>query len=202
MIKKVDFDFIEIGTSDFDNLIEESDEFTFGISIEPIKIYFDRLPNRKNVVKINCAVSNREGEFISYWVSPDDIEKYSLPNWIRGCGSINREHPLVLDELNKRNLLEIYKSSKCKVINWKTLVETQNINSVKFLKIDAEGSDYDILESILEHDNNIFPDKIQFENKDFIDNERLEYIKHKFLSINYTIKNLDSYNIILEKNNK
>jgi hypothetical protein len=45
------YDFIEIGTSDFDTLIETSDDKTVGLSIEPIKYYLDRLPERKNVKK-------------------------------------------------------------------------------------------------------------------------------------------------------
>ena len=36
------YDFIEIGTSDFDTLIESSDDNVVGLSIEPIKYYLDR----------------------------------------------------------------------------------------------------------------------------------------------------------------
>ena len=36
------YDFIEIGTSDFDTLIETSNDNTVGISIEPIKYYINR----------------------------------------------------------------------------------------------------------------------------------------------------------------
>lgn len=197
--KKIDLDFIEIGTSDFDNLIQNADDTTYGISIEVIKVYFDNLPTKKNVKKINCAISNRDGELTSYWISPEDIETHSLPNWIRGCGTINHQHPLILNELNNRNLLHIYKSSKCEVISWKTLIERENVNSVKFLKIDAEGSDYSILESILKNNASVLPEKIQFENKDFTDNIRMLNIISQFLDMNYSMKNVDSYNIILER---
>ncbi len=197
--RKIDLDFIEIGTSDFDNLIEKAEDTERGISIEVIKVYFDKLPTKKNVKKINCAVSNKNGELISYWISPEDIKTHLLPNWIRGCGTINHQHPLILKELSSRNLLHIYKTSKCEVITWKTLIERENINSVKFLKIDAEGSDYSILESILENNVSVLPEKIQFENKDFTDNLRLINIICKFLYLNYSMKNLDNYNIILER---
>jgi FkbM family methyltransferase len=197
--KKIDLDFVEIGTSDFDNLISMADDTTCGISIEVIKVYFDKLPTKKNVKKINCAVSNKDGELTSYWVSPEDIEIHSLPNWIRGCGTINHQHPLILNELNNRNLLHIYKSAKCEVISWKTLIERENINSVKFLKIDAEGSDYSILESILKNNASVLPEKIQFENKDFMDNVRMLNIISEFLDMNYSMKNVDNYNIILER---
>lgn len=52
-MKKLDF--IEIGTSDFETLIQTCDDNTYGLSIEPIKKYIDRLPNRPNVVKINAV---------------------------------------------------------------------------------------------------------------------------------------------------
>ena len=36
------YDFIEIGTSDFDTLLQES-QSEIGLSIEPLKIYLDNL---------------------------------------------------------------------------------------------------------------------------------------------------------------
>lgn len=199
--EKIHYDFVEIGTSDFDTLIQSCDETTIGLSIEPVKIYFDRLPSKSNVKKLNCAVSNVNSELICYWVDADDIIKYQLPNWIRGCGTINHQHPLVIQELASKNILDLYKSQKCEVISWSVLVERENIKSVSFLKIDAEGSDYDILESILDSEVSVMPDKIQFENKDFIDSKRLQSILNRFAEKNYTYRNIDMFNILLQKLN-
>lgn len=52
----IDIDFLEIGTSDVETLIESCDEDSFGISIEPLKYYLDKLPDKKNVKKLNLAV--------------------------------------------------------------------------------------------------------------------------------------------------
>lgn len=199
--EKIHYDFVEIGTSDFDTLIQSCDENTIGLSIEPVKIYFDRLPLKTNVKKLNCAVSNINSELTCYWVDADDIIKYQLPNWIRGCGTINHQHPLVIQELASKNILDLYKSQKCEVISWSVLVERENIKSVSFLKIDAEGSDYDILESILNDVNSVIPNKIQFENKDFVDTNRLALILNKFSELGYSYKNIDMFNILLEKLN-
>ena len=49
-------DFIEIGTSDYDTILESCYDFQKGISIEPLKFYLDNRPNRSNVVKINGAL--------------------------------------------------------------------------------------------------------------------------------------------------
>jgi hypothetical protein len=57
------YDFIEIGTSCFDTLIEKSSDVKVGISIEPIKYYCDKLPNKKNVIKLNKGISDQNGFF-------------------------------------------------------------------------------------------------------------------------------------------
>ena len=51
------YDFIEIGTYD----------------LEPIKFYLDRLPNKKNVTKVNAAISEYNG-FIDIY----HIEEYKI----------------------------------------------------------------------------------------------------------------------------
>ena len=64
------YDFIEIGTSDFDTLIQSSNTTTKGISIEPLKFYLDNLPNNDNIIKSNYAVSNFNGKIDIYYVPP------------------------------------------------------------------------------------------------------------------------------------
>jgi hypothetical protein len=86
------YDFIEIGTSDFDTLIETSNDDTIGISIEPIKHYLDRLPNKKNIIKVNAACSDSNENLKIYYISVEDIQKYNLPYWVRGCNSVNKPH--------------------------------------------------------------------------------------------------------------
>ena len=48
----MNYDFIEVGTSDFDTLIQDATDNCIGLCIEPIKFYLDRLPNKPNVKKI------------------------------------------------------------------------------------------------------------------------------------------------------
>jgi len=155
------YDFIEIGTSDFDTLLESTID-QIGISIEPLKYYLDKLPNNDKVIKVNCAISNIDFETNIFWISPEDIKKYNLPNWLRGCNSIVDPHPTAINELNKVNLLHIYKTSICKCITWNTLVNTYDVTSVNLLKIDTEGHDCKIIQNIL-HSNTVFPNEILFE---------------------------------------
>ena len=39
----IDYDFIEIGTSDFQTLIEEASDEAIGLSVEPISYYLNKL---------------------------------------------------------------------------------------------------------------------------------------------------------------
>ena len=51
------YDFIEIGTSDFDTLIQKCSDDSVGLSIEPLKSHLDRLLNKPNVKKARKPVN-------------------------------------------------------------------------------------------------------------------------------------------------
>lgn len=158
------FDFIEIGTSDFNTLIENCEENEIGMSIEPLQEYLDSLPNKKNVIKVNCAISDVNKTVDVYYVDSNDIIMYGLPGWLKGCNSINNPHPSTEDVLKERNLSHLSRKRSCTAITWDTLVERYNIESVKLLKIDTEGHDCYILKNIIESKTEVRPDKIIFEN--------------------------------------
>lgn len=159
-------DFMEIGTSDFDTIIETSNSNIVGVSIEPIKFYLDKLPNKDNVKKINCAISNSNGECFIYHISDDNIKKYNLPWWIKGCNSIDKIHPKVNNYLRdnkiKNNIFEKYIIEK---FTLNTFIFQNKISGIFFLKIDTEGHDCIILQKFIEeYDKNfILPHNIKFE---------------------------------------
>ena len=73
------FDFIEIGTSDFNTLLQKADDSVVGLSVEPLVDYLERLPERARVTKVNAAVSDRSGSMEIYYV-PDAVRReYGLP---------------------------------------------------------------------------------------------------------------------------
>lgn len=74
-MNKINYDFIEIGTSDYDTEIEKCDLNTYGISVEPMKIYLDKLPDKPNVIKVNKAISNIRGEGYMSYLKPEDISE-------------------------------------------------------------------------------------------------------------------------------
>jgi hypothetical protein len=154
------YNFIEIGTSDIETLIESTVDQR-GLCVEPIQLYLDRLPNNSLVTKVCAAISDEEGIAPVYWVHPDNIQRYGLPNWIRGCNSIEAPHPTTVRVLDEQNLSGLLQKTYCRKITWTQLVEEQNVSSVDYVKIDTEGHDWHIVSSILT--GGVRPEQISFE---------------------------------------
>lgn len=94
-----DLDFLEIGTSDFDTLIQVADDNTIGISVEPIKFYLDNLPSPKNVEKVNAAISitGSSEDIPLFFIPPHIINEKGLPKWVRGCNCLGKMHPTIVN---------------------------------------------------------------------------------------------------------
>ena len=193
------YDFIEIGTSDFRTLIQTCNDNEIGLSIEPIKMYLDNLPNKPNVTKVNCAISNENGSIDVYYVKPDDIIKYNLPHWVRGCNSINKPHPTVLNLLGNKHDIVITKES-VKVLNWLKLIEMYHIETIGYLKIDTEGHDGLILDDYYKaclNDNKLLANTIIFENNILSNSELNNIVINNFLKLGYKGEKIgDDYKLI------
>lgn len=159
------YDFIEIGTCDFDTELQRSDGTRRGISVEPVKGYLDALPNIQGVMKVHAAISNTNGYADMYSVIPEAIERLALPEWVRGCSSIHTPHPRVVELIKQKEVKEeeVVTVDRVPVMTFSKLVE--GVGSCKLLKIDAEGHDLVILESYLEAVDAGFPliDEVRFE---------------------------------------
>lgn len=193
------YDFIEIGTSDFRTLIQTCKDNEIGLSIEPIKMYLDNLPNKPNVTKVNCAVSNENGSIDVYYVKPDDIIKYNLPHWVRGCNSINKPHPTVLNLLGDKHDTVITKES-VQVLNWVKLIEIYNIETISYLKIDTEGHDGLILDDYYNTcltNTKLLANTIIFENNILSNPDLNNRVINNFLNLGYKGEKIgDDYKLI------
>jgi FkbM family methyltransferase len=170
------YDYIEIGTSDFDTLVQLMPDSALGISVEPIKEYLDLLPEKENNQKVNAAISDTDKKSTVYLVKPEDIRKYGLDEWVKGCNSIDSPHPSVLTYLRAKDLLDIYHKEEIECLSIKTLIERYSIGEVDLLKIDTEGHDFVIIKSLLKTE--LRPNKIHFEaNSLYQENEILEIIR-------------------------
>lgn len=164
----MDYDFIEIGTSDFNTCIQTCKDSEVGLSIEPLKIYIDRLPNKPNVTKINCAISldGVKGKSNIYWIHPDDIEKHNMTHWLKGCNSIGKPH-FHHNERETKGHVDLVRCDEVDLVPISEIFSEYNVEKIKFLKLDTEGGDCAILQSMvpvlkarpIEH----WPEQILFE---------------------------------------
>jgi hypothetical protein len=142
----VEYDFIEIGTSDFETLLQEADDTTVGISLEPMAEYLDRLPNRTRVQKVNKAILIDESTPFTtlYYVPPHTIETKKLPWWIKGCNSIGKPHA------KHHQYQEHVKRVVVPTITPQALLSEFMVGGIGLLKTDLEGYDYLILHAFLD----------------------------------------------------
>ncbi len=72
------FNYLEIGTSDFDTLLERHlwRGDIYGISLEPLRSYFEQLPGGTGSSKVllNVAISDHDGYENLYFVRPELVE--------------------------------------------------------------------------------------------------------------------------------
>lgn len=180
-------DFIEIGTSKFETLIDECGKADKGISIDPLKFYLDELPNKINVKKLNLAISDKNGKAYIYYISPDNIKKLNLPGWFYGCNSINDYHPYHINY----NLQKYVSIDIIDIIPTYELFYSNKIKKVKYLKIDTEGHDSIILKSLLNYikflPKSFYPEVIIFEFEMTNDKKFLDFIIHSYINIGYKL---------------
>lgn len=193
------YDFIEIGTSNFDTLIEAADDTTVGLSIEPIRYYLDQLPDRACVKKLDVAVSrnNKWGSMLVYYVPERVIRARGLPDWLRGCNSVGDYHPKHI-ELAVRDLVQI---DEVEIVPIGEIFNIHSVTELDYLKIDTEGSDCEIMQHL--HDFLItepvsrYPKKILFESNELANQQQVEYVKTDFISLGYRVTK-SGYDTVLE----
>ena len=187
---KINYDFIEIGTSDFHTLIESASETTVGLSIEPLGFYLNNLPDKENVIKVNAAMSDEAGFVSIYYISQENMEKYNLPFWVRGCNSINSPHEYTRKFIGEELYDNIVSISEVPKISWEILVKEYGIGGINFLKIDTEGHDIIILKDYLricQKHPELYADKILFENNGYATQEELNELLTQFDIYDYEI---------------
>ena len=189
------YDFIEIGTSDFDTLIEQADDQTVGLSVEPIAAYLDRLPRPKLCTKLNAAISNQDGEVVVFYLSPEKIFEYGLPAGFKGCNSIGKPHPTVASFLALTTLDQkvIFDTINIPAYRLRSVLALHNVSGMYFLKVDTEGHDVTILNDFFsDAPRAVWPHEILFESNILSDNDSLQLLIAKLITIGYDIKSCNT----------
>ncbi len=182
-------DFLEIGTSDFNALIQRADDSDNGISVDAVKYYLDRLPNLSGCKKLNLGISDSAGTISVHYLHPDKIKTYSLPNWIRGCNSIGSPHPTVSRLLNERGIdLSEVSVDTVTTVTLKSLIESENVSGIYTLKVDTEGHDTVILKKFFsEADPCYYPHNLIFETNSISDRDEVHDLIVNLIKLGYEI---------------
>ena len=144
------FDYVDIGTSDFDTSLDIKKSKETILLIEPLSCYLRNLPENEGVFKFNAAVSNKNDYASIHFVDPEDITRLALPNWVRGCNSFESRHEAATKALLSRGLsIDLIKKQQVLVVKFQKIVDLYEITEIGRLKIDTEGHDHVILADII-----------------------------------------------------
>lgn len=186
----IDLDFIEIGTSCYNTLIQQCSDKTTGISIEPIKYYLDLLPNKENVIKVNCAVSptNKSSDAYIYHIKEQVIIDNHLPLFLRGCNSLNSYHL----QHKKLGVQHLVSKQLVKQLPIGTILSDYSVRKISLLKIDTEGCDCDILFNLIVYlkDKNIdyYPAVILFESNEVANQDKVKKVIRLYKQLGYRLE--------------
>ena len=195
------YEFVEIGCSDFETILQEG-RGGKGISVEPLGFYLNNLPDSEDVLKVKVAISDKNEFRKIFWVRPEAIEKYDLPEWVRGCNKLDSPHPTVSRILQNKSLEWAMMEDVVECITFQTLAERYNISEISHLKIDTEGHDLVIIKSVMDY-GKILPKLITFEtNSDFVSEQELSLTIKSLEEKGYRIAYWGTSNITLEKKPK
>jgi FkbM family methyltransferase len=190
--RKIHYDFIEVGTSDFNTLIQKATSKTVGLSVEPLEEYLNRLPVKPRVKKINAALSKHSGSIDLYYV-PDAVRKdNNLPGWMKGTNSVGSPHPTVVRYLEKHGLPKtLLHHKKVPVLSVSRLFREYRVGSLDYLKIDTEGHDVVIVNAYLdlaEKDRSLLAHKILFESNTLSDKDAVSHLRDRLASLGYIVE--------------
>lgn len=185
----LDLDFLEIGTSNFDTLLQTCKPTERGMSVEPIEYYLDTLPNKPNVTKVRCAITaNRTADSIKLFFIPEPIlTAAGLPWWLKGCNSVNDYHPKQVEfGLQKYVLIE-----ESPLMNIDEFLKAHKIRKIKYLKIDTEGHDTVIMNGLLEYLKTVardfYPQQILFETNANTSQDKVDFTVNLAKGIGYRV---------------
>ena len=149
--------FIEIGTSDFDTYEHLAQLGWKGIFVEPVKPLLDNLERFKGCIYENNAITAQPQHTKVKYYDPEWAE-----GWVRGVGTLDMN----MNTMNSNpEWKEHERHAYIKTITLDELLQTNNVHSIDFLKIDTEGTEYQILDS---YSWKVKPKKIKIEYEHWI----------------------------------
>jgi|TARA_B110000261_G_scaffold147390_1_gene172299 FkbM family methyltransferase len=153
-----------------------------------------------NITIETSAVSEKNEIKKFYYVKREAVKKLGK-HWASGIGSFDKQH--ILNHKNKRFLVgdSDIEEVDIQYLTFSNLMDKYSISSIDLLQIDAEGAEFEILNSI--NFEKIKINKIIFEFKHFDgtfkEGPKLKLIKEKLTKSNYSLTEIDKENMLAEK---
>jgi len=180
-------------------LIETATDATRGLSIEPVRYYLDRLPERAGVKKLWCAVSadNCKAMLEVYYVPESVIKEKGLPDWLRGCNHVGDYH----FQHKKLGIEHLVETSHVPCLPIGELFEREQVTELDLLKLDTEGQDCAILLNLADwlqqQPATARPRKIIFESNELADSNQVTAVINKYIMLGYNLQ-ISDYDTVLE----
>ena len=152
--------FIEIGTSDFDTCEDLVKEGWKGIFVEPVKDLLDIVRGRTmgtGCIYENTAITKEETHTKVLFYDPNWAK-----GWVRGVGTLDMD----MNTFNSNPEWEEHERVQyLHTMTFDQLIEKHNVQQIDMLKIDTEGTEFEILDS---YSWKIKPKFIKFEYEHWI----------------------------------
>ena len=204
--------FLEVGTSDFNTIIESCPDDYMGISIEPLKFYLDDLPSKPHVKKLAVALVPEPISHVDvYYIHPEKINtpENKINGFMKGCNSVGKPHDFHLNYNENstgwvdentviRNLIEegLVSTDKVLALTFEQVMKIYNVDYIDYIKLDTEGLDADLIQSMLDYYEKTklnLPKIFEFETNKHNNKEALNNLAERLISLNYQLQIGDSY---------
>ena len=134
--------FVEIGSCDFDTLNYLGDEGWRGVIVEPIKERLDNLAKLANVTYLNVACAKEFGKATIWKFKDEEIAKdYDL-------AGMTSFRPEVFNSKKVNETMSKMEKREVITMTYTNILDVAGIDRVDFLKIDTEGYDWIILQTV------------------------------------------------------
>lgn len=181
---------VEIGVCDYDRLIDQAPPGSVGLSVEPVKEFFDKLPPRQHWMTANVAIAHAPGIMTIWYVPRAEADKINKGDWVSGCSKIGEPHAAISAMITNGHLpKEALVSCEVEAITIKELWGRYDVTSIDYLKIDTEGYDCKIVKWAVE--SNVPIRRIMFETNDQSTPQEIDETRQWLKDRGYTILQAD-----------
>ena len=144
--------FIEIGTADFDTYAGLAKQGWKGIFVEPVKELLDNIERFDGCIYENTAITKESIHTKVMYYDPAWAK-----GWVRGVGTLDMD----MNTMNSNpEWKEHERHSYIVTMTLDDLIEKHGVQKIDMLKIDTEGTEFEILDS---YSWKIKPNTIKFE---------------------------------------